>query len=107
MLRRILFLSVLPFVTHAIAAPPAEFSGNYCNSFKAAFKELFTETGSYPDFTLPAEGTKILVWSHLGQKHEPQSAEDMQALLGCPGWRHIFPLLSCVTQLFMERISMT
>ncbi|NLF61347.1 MAG: hypothetical protein GX574_09375, partial [Lentisphaerae bacterium] len=81
MLRRILFLSVLPFVTHAVTPLPAEFSGNYCNSFKAAFKELFTETGSYPNFTLPTEGTKILVWSHLGQKHEPQSAEDLQALL--------------------------
>jgi hypothetical protein len=65
MLRRVFLISVLSCVIHSFALEQAEFSGN-CDAFKTAFAGLFTEFASHDDFTLPAAGTKIIVWSQLG-----------------------------------------
>ncbi len=80
MLRRVFLISVLSFVIHSFALEQAEFSGN-CDAFKTAFAGLFTEFASHDDFTLPAAGTKIIVWSQLGGDFL-QSAENIQTLLG-------------------------
>ena len=80
MLRRIFLIAVLPLVMYA-QPQPAEFSGNYCDPFKDAFEGLFTEVATHnDDFALPAEGTKILVWSNAGGTF-PQSAGNIQSLL--------------------------
>lgn len=79
MLRRVFLISVLSCVIHSFALEQAEFSGN-CDAFKTAFTGLFTEFASHDDFTLPAAGTKIIVWSQLGGDF-PQSAENIQTLL--------------------------
>lgn len=81
MLRRVFLISVLSCVIHSFALEQAEFSGNHCEPFKTAFEGLVTEFASHPtSFTLPAAGTKIIVWSQLGGDF-PQSAENIQTLL--------------------------
>ncbi|NLG13152.1 MAG: DUF4838 domain-containing protein [Lentisphaerae bacterium] len=104
MFRRMFLLSALPFVIHALPPQPAEFSGNFCDSFKTAFQGLVTESASHSDFTLPSKGTKILVWSHAGQKQDPQSPEDIQALLKFVQDGGLFFLCSAVpTQAFQGK----